>query len=128
MGVRSGTKKEDRGRPGRPRAQCVSENAPGGDDCSKKLRLEKLRDEIRNGHGTPTEKIEDAGFAQTTNTTPRFEQVPEIFRTRLVDRRRRDGRELRKYFRDGFERLRELRVLCRIFNLLRWGPMAVADF
>ena len=94
MDIGGGAQKKDGGLSGRPGTKRGAKNAARGDDGAKEFGFEKFSDEIRDGHGTPAEQIEDAGLSKASNAAAGLEKAPEIFGSRLVDRGRRDGREL----------------------------------
>src|SRR5258707_10610489 len=96
MGIGGSAEKKDGGRAGGPGAERCAKNAASGDDGAKKFGFEKLRDEVRYRHGTPAEKIEDAGFSEAADAAAGLQEIPEIFGSGLVDGRGRGGRELRE--------------------------------
>ena len=104
MGVGSGAQKKDGGRTGRPRAESGAKDAASGDDGTKQFCFEEFGDEVRDGHGTPAEKIEHAGFSKAAKAAASFQEIPKIFRSGLVDRGRRDRSELREEAGGLFER------------------------
>ena len=110
MGISGGTQEQNGGRAGRPRAEGVAENAARGNDRAKQFGFEELCGEIRDGHGAPAQKIENARFPKAANPAPGLEQIPEIFRAGLINRQRRDRNNLPKNFGEGLERPGELRV------------------
>src|SRR5437763_15919765 len=63
MSIGCRSEKKDRSRPGGPRAQNIAEDSARRTYRAQQLRLKKLGDKIRNRHGRPSEKIEDAFFA-----------------------------------------------------------------
>ena len=63
MSIGCRSEKKDRSRPGGPRAQNIAEDSARRNYRAQQLRLKKLGDKIRNRHGRPSEKIEDAFFA-----------------------------------------------------------------
>ena len=115
MRVGRGTEKKDGGGTSRPRAERGAEDAPGGYHGSNQFRFEKFGNEIRDGHGSPAQKIENAGLAEAAHVSSGLEKVPEIFGRRLVDCWRGDGAELREKSRDVFERRGEFRIVGRVF-------------
>jgi len=103
MGIGGGAQKKDGGRSGGPGAKRGTKYAARGDDGAKEFGFEKFGDEIRDGHGTPAEQIEDAvlsnpslkEFMEAEGTEPEiaadvidlvktFQQVLERVRTRPV--------------------------------------------
>src|ERR1700687_3161602 len=110
MGVGGGAQKKDSGRSGGPGAKRSAKNAASSDDGAKQFCFEEFRDEIRDGHGTPAEKIEDAGFSKAANAAAGLDEIPKILGSGLVYRGRRDGSELRKEAGGFFERCGKLGV------------------
>jgi len=92
--IASGTeKKNSRGTRG-PGTEGRAENAAGGDDGANKLGFEEFGNEVRNGHGSPAKKIEDALLAQHAHVAAGLEQCPEVFGRGLVNRGRGNGNKL----------------------------------
>jgi hypothetical protein len=116
MGVGGGAEKKDGGRAGRPRAKCGPKNAASNDDSAEKFGFKKLGDEIRDGHGSPAEKIEHAVLAETANVAAGLQQIPEILGCRLVDRGRRDGSELRNESGGGRERVGKMPIFRSVLS------------
>ncbi len=92
-----------------------AENPARGDGGAKELGFEKFCNEIRNGHGAPAEQIEDAGLSEVADAAARFQEIPEIFGRGMIDRRRRDGTELREEGGGIRERRGELSVFRGVF-------------
>src|SRR6267154_3880681 len=116
MGIRSGAHEKDRGRTCRPRAEGSAENAARRDDSADKLGVEKFRNEIRNGHGAPAEKVKDSFLAEHAHIAAGLLEIPEIFGSGLVDSRRRDGNKLVEDAGEMVESVRKFKILGGIFG------------
>src|SRR5882762_10308379 len=110
MGVGRRAQQKNGGRTSGPGTKRGAKDAARSDDGAKEFGFEKFGDEIRDGHGTPAKKIEDAGFSKAANAAAGLQEIPEICGSRLVDRGRRDGSELRKEAGGFFERCGKLGV------------------
>src|SRR5260370_562964 len=102
--------KKDGGGTRGPRTERGAENAACGDDGTDELRLEKFGNEVRNGHGAPAKKVEDSLLAEHADIAAGLKEIPEIFRSGLVDPRRRDRNELVEDSREMIESIREFNV------------------
>src|SRR5215469_1821314 len=115
MRIGSRTKKQNRCRSRGPWAQRISKNAARRNRRPQQFRLKKLGDEVRNCHWRPTEKIEDAFFAELADSAPGLEKIPEVFGARLVDCGGSHRNNLRENVVNRLERLREL---CVFYSVL----------
>src|SRR6267378_2747229 len=110
MSIGSGAQEKDGGRAGRPGTERGTENAARSDCGAKQLRFKEFGHEVRNGHGAPAEKIEDAGFAEAAYSAAGLQEIPEIFWSGLIDRGRSDGSELREKAGGFCERFGDVRA------------------
>jgi hypothetical protein len=111
MRIGSGTKKKDcRGTRG-PGAESRAENAARGDDGADEFSFEEFGNEIRNRHGGPAQKVEDAFLAEHAHVAAGFEQRPEVFGRGLVDRRRGNGNKLVENSGEMIESVSKFHVL-----------------
>ena len=115
MRIGCSAKEQDGRGTGGPRAERGAKDTASGDDGAEELGFKKFSDEVRNSHGAPAEKIEDAGFAEAAYAAAGLQKIPEIFRRGLVDRGRSNGSELFEETGGFFERLGELRVFRGVF-------------
>src|ERR1700734_4168622 len=116
MGIGGGAEQEDRGAAGGPRAERGAENSASSDGGAEEFGLEKLGDEIGNGHRAPAQKIEDTFLAETANVATGLEEIPEIFGRRRIDRGRSDRGDLAEDFGDFDEGFGEFRVIGSVFG------------
>src|SRR2546422_541923 len=111
MGIRSGAHEKDCGGTRGPRAEGRAENASRRNDSADELGFEKFRNEIRHSHGAPAEKVEDSLLAEHAHVAASLKEIPEVFGSRLVDCRRRDGHKLVEDTSEMIESVREFNVL-----------------
>src|SRR5580698_3171896 len=105
MGIGGGAEQEDRGAAGGPGAERGAENSASSDGGAEEFGLEKLGDEIGDGHRAPAQKIEDAFLAEASDVAAGLEEIPEIFGRRRIDRGRSDRGDLAEdygNFGEGF--------------------------
>src|SRR5260370_6753975 len=110
MGVASGAHQEDGGGTRGPRPERGPEDAACGDKGGDELRFEKCGGEVRNGHGAPAKKVEDSLLAKHAHVAAGLKEIPEIFGSGFVDRRRRDRNKLVEDAGEVIERIREFDV------------------
>ena len=72
MGIGGGAQEKDGSRPGGPGTERCAKDAASGDDGAKQLCFEEFGDKICDGHGTPAQKIEDAGLSKAANAAASF--------------------------------------------------------
>ncbi len=116
MRIGGGAEQEDGGASCGPRAESGAEDSAGGDSGAEEFGVEKFGDEIRDGHRAPTQKIEDAVFAEAADVATGLEEIPEIFGRRRIDRGRSDRGDLAEDFGEFGEGLGEFCVVGSVFR------------
>src|ERR1700753_1539576 len=115
MRIGGSAEQEDGGAAGRPWTESGAENSARCDCGAEKFGVEKFGDEIGGGHRAPSQEIEDAFFAEAADVATGFEEVPEIFGGRRVDRGRSDGGDLAEDFGNFRKSFGEFCVVGRVF-------------
>ena len=93
-----------------PRARGRAEDSSRGDGGAKQFRLEKLRDEIRNGHGAPANQALHVFLAQAAEGLSGAEKIPEVTGGGLVDFGRGHEEEIADEGTRGVESFAQLGV------------------
>src|SRR5580704_8110220 len=91
MGIGGGAEQEDRGAAGGPRAERGAENSASSDGGAEEFGLEKLGDEIGDGHRAPAQKIEDAFLAEASDVAAGGFGVVVVEQERAAVRRRSEN-------------------------------------
>src|ERR1700689_69323 len=115
MRIGGGAEQENGGAAGGPRSESGAEDSAGGDGSAEEFGFKKFGNEIGDGHRAPTQKVEDAFFAEAADVTTGLEEIPEIFRGRRVDRWRSDRGDLAENFGDFGKGFGEFRVFGGVF-------------
>ena len=111
MGIGTRAKEQKGRRACGPRPHRCAENSSRSDCRTQQIRLEKLGDEVRDGHGAPANQPHHFFFSEAADFAANLQQLPNIFFRGLIDLRRGQREQLRDYFRRARQSFFQLQII-----------------